>query len=163
MPLTYANKPLGTVGPVELQEVEVIVDSGACETVMPRNLCQLIPIVPSAQSIAKVEYQMASGKDIPNLGERHCEVYAEGSPHPLLMHFQVADVHRPLLSLSKAADMGFRSYLDDNGAWLEDVENCECLPIERKGDSYVMKLWVRGVQAESAAAVEPSTPFVGRG
>ena len=67
MPLTYANKPLGTVGPAEWQEIEVIVDSGACETVMPRNLCQLIPMVPSAQSLAKVEYMVASGQDIPNL------------------------------------------------------------------------------------------------
>ena len=89
---------------------------------MPRNLCQLISIVPSAQSLAKIEYEVASGKTIPNLGKRHCEVYAEGYDCPLLMHFQVADVHRPLLSLSKAADMGFGSYLDQNGGWLEDVE-----------------------------------------
>ena len=138
-------------------------DSGACETVMPRSMCSMIPIVPSAQSLAKVEYEVASGKNIPNLGERHCEVYADGYSEPLLMHFQVADVHRPLLSLSKAADMGFRSYLDNNGGWLEDVESGECLPIERKGDLYVMKLWVRGVQAEAAATVQPNTPFVGRG
>ena len=132
MPMTHANRPLHNVGPSDWTEIEVIVDSGACETVMPRNLCQLIPLVPSAQSLAKVEYEVASGKNIPNLGERHCEVYADGYPDPLLMHFQVADVHRPLLSLSKAADMGFRSYLDNNGGWLEDVESGECLPIERK-------------------------------
>ena len=59
--------------------------------------------------------------------------------------------------------MGFRSYLDNNGGWLEDIESGECLPIERKGDLYVMKLWVRGVQIEPAATVEPSAPFVGRG
>ena len=159
MPLTLANRSLGAVGPAEWQEIEVIVDSGACETVMPRNLCQMIPIVPSAQSLAKVEYQVASGKDIPNLGERHCEVYAEGSPNPLMMHFQVADVHRPLLSISKAADMGFRSYLDDQGGWLEDMETGECIPIERKGDLYVLKLWVRAVQSE----VNTEAPFAGRG
>ena len=161
MPLTYANKPLSNVGPAEWTCIEVIVDSGACETVMPRNLCQLIPIVPSAQSLAKIEYEVASGKTIPNLGERHCEVYAEGYDSPLLMHFQVADVHRPLLSLSKAADMGFRSYLDQNGGWLEDVETGECLPIERKGDLYVMNLWVRGVQQDQP--VNSGAPFVGRG
>ena len=70
-PLTYAHKPLGNVGRSDWNEIEVIVDSGACETVMPRNLCQLIPIVPSAQSLAKIEYEVASGKTIPNLGGRH--------------------------------------------------------------------------------------------
>ena len=92
-PFIRANQPLANVGPTEWTSIEIIVDSGACETVMPRNLCQLIPIVPSAQSLAKIEYEVASGKNIPNLGERHCEVYADGCEHPLLMHFQVADVH----------------------------------------------------------------------
>ena len=159
MPLTYAGTDVCGIAQTEWACIDVIVDSGACETVMPRNLCQLIPIVPSAQSIAKVEYQVASGKDIPNLGERHCEVYAEGSPHPLLMHFQVADVHRPLLSLSKAADMGFTSCLDDQGGWLEDVETGECIPIVRKGDLYVLKLWIRGVHSE----VSNEAPFARQG
>ena len=78
MPLTHANPVLAAVGPSEWTCIEVIVDSGACETVMPKDLCQLIPIVPSKQSLAKMEYEVASGKSIPNLGERRCEVYAEG-------------------------------------------------------------------------------------
>ena len=122
-PLTYANRPLNAVGMNEWEEIEVIVDSGACETVMPRGMCSNIRIRPSAQSLAKVEYEVASGQTIPNLGERHCEVWAEGGMNSLLMHFQIADVHRPLLSLSKSADMGFRSYLDSDGGWLEDMQS----------------------------------------
>ena len=74
-PLTFANKPLSAVGPREWTTIEVIVDSGACETVTPRNLLEHIRIVPSAQSRAKIEYEVASGQTIPNLGERHCEFY----------------------------------------------------------------------------------------
>ena len=135
MPLTHVNPVLAAVGPSEGTFIEVIVDSGACETVMPRELCQRIPRVPSTQSLAKMEYEVASGKSIPHLGGRKCEVYAEGYASSLLMNFQVADVHRPLLSLSKAADMGFRSYFYVDGGWLEDMETGEVFEIERKATS----------------------------
>ena len=79
------------------------------------------------------------------------------------MHFQVADVHRPLLSLSKAADMGFRSYFDGEGGWLEDMESGDVLPIHWKGDLHVMQLWVRGIQLEDSKGVGNGTPFVRQG
>ena len=144
--MTYANKPLSAVGPREWTTIEVIVDSGACETVTPKNLLAHIQIVPSAQSKANIEYEVASGQCIPNLGERHCEIYTDGSAKSMLINFQVADVHRPLLSLSRAADMGYESYLGKYGGWLEDTETGEWLPIERKGDLYVMKMHVRAAQ-----------------
>ena len=103
--------------------------------------------MPSEQSRAKVEYEVASGHTVPNLGERHCEVFTEGCKKSLLINFQVADVHRPLLSLSRAADMGFKSYLGKEGGWLEDTETGEWLPIKRKGDLYVMDMRIRAAPA----------------
>ena len=150
-PLTFAHKQLSAVGPAEWTAIKVIVDSGACETVMPRNMLAHIQIRPSAQSRAKIEYEVASGSTIPCLGERNCEMYAEGCTRSLLINFQVADVHRPLLSLSRAADMGYRSYLEKDGGWLEDTETGEWLPIQREGDLYVMTMHVRAAPANSAA------------
>ena len=77
-------------------------------------------------------------------GERHCEIFCEGAESSMMMHFQVADIHRPLLSLSRAADQGFRSYLDWYGGYLEDTKTGECIPIQRRGNLYVMQIWVRG-------------------
>ena len=87
---------------------------------------------------------VASGKAVPNLGERHCEIFCEGAESSMMMHFQVADIHRPLLSLSRAADQGFRSYLDWYGGYLEDTKTGETIPIQRRGNLYVMQIWVRG-------------------
>ena len=116
--------------------------------------------------MAKVEYEVASGQTIPILGERHCEVVAEGSESSLLMHFQVADVHRPLLSLSRAADMGFVSHLDSGGGWLEDTHSGEWIPIQRSGDLYVINLWVRGCKDNDAVEAKPEvssgSPFIGQ-
>ena len=136
--------------------VEVIVDSGACETVMPRSMCSHIAIVPSEQSVVEVEYQVASGLDIPNLGERHCEIFAEGNSSSMLMHFQVADVHKPLLSLSKAADMGFTSHLDAYGGYIEDSQTGERMQIHRRGNLYILQMWIK--QAPSPIAAQPAAP-----
>ena len=121
----------------------MIVDSGACETVLPASILQHIKLRDSAGSLAKTEYEVASGKAVPNLGERHCEVWCGGVNSAMLMHFQVADIHRPLLSLSRAADQGFRSHLEQDGGWLENTMTGEVIPIQRRGNLYILELWVR--------------------
>ena len=151
------NGALNAMGPAEWTLVDVIADSGACETVMPASMLGNIVLRDSAASIAKVEYEVASGKAVPNLGEKHCEIYCEGAQQSMLMHFQVADIHRPLLSLSRAADQGFVSHLDYYGGWLEDTSTGEVIPIQRRGNLYIMQIWIR------AAPSETVTGFAGRG
>ena len=137
------NQSLSNVNPSEWIMVEVIADSGACETVLPKHLCNNIKLRESVGSKAGVEYEVASGKAVKNLGERHCEVYCEGAGNSMMMHFQVADIHRPLLSLSRAADQGFRSVLDQHGGYLEDTQSGEQIPIQRRGNLYIMQIWIR--------------------
>ena len=98
-----------SISPAEWVLVDVIADSGACETVMPKGLCSNIQFRESAASKAGVEYEVASGNLVSNLGERHCEIFHDGAGSSMMMQFQVADIHRPLLSRSRAADQGFRS------------------------------------------------------
>ena len=54
-------------------------------------------------------YEVADGNEIPNLGERRCVMWTEGSQDARKITLQVADVHKALLSLSRCADMGFES------------------------------------------------------
>ena len=53
------------------------------------------------------EYEIANGQSIPNLGERRCEFMTVGSATAKRITFQVADVHKPLLSITACGDMGF--------------------------------------------------------
>ena len=76
-----------------------------------------------------------------------------------MMQFQVADIHRPLLSLRRAADQGFRSHLDWYGDYLEDIKIGETIPIQRRGNLYVMQIWVRG----SVDKAPDDSGFVRRG
>ena len=138
------SQGLNSVSPAEWVLIDVTADSGACETVTPKGLCPNIALREFAASKAGVEQEVGSGKAIPNLGERHFEISCEGAGSSMMMYLQVADIHRPLLSLSRAADQGFRSYLDWYGGYLEDTKTGEINPTQRRENLYAMQIWVRG-------------------
>ena len=66
-----------------------------------------------------------------------------GAKRPKRITFQVADVHKPLLSITRIADAGFDCWLSQYGGVLWDNWSDETIPIQRKGNLYVMKTWIR--------------------
>ena len=129
--------------PEEWIELEVTVHSGACSSVMPIASCEGIDIIENELSRNGAEYEAANGATIPDLGERRCEVMTVGSLQPKRITFQVADVHKPLLSISGCADMGFDCFLGQNGGQLRDRVTGELIPLERHGSLYTVRMWVR--------------------
>ena len=82
-PLSYTQKIMGMMGKATLSacspaeewiEVELTADSGACDTVVPRKTTEVIPILTSLASLRGMEYEVANGQSIPNLGGRRCLV-----------------------------------------------------------------------------------------
>ena len=67
----------------------------------------------------------------------------ENNRTPKIIAFQVADVHKALLSVTRAADMGYQCVLGKHGGWLQDDASQERIPIQRKGNLYVMRVWVK--------------------
>ena len=124
-------------------EVELTADTGACDTVMPRAMAQCIPIQPSLQSLSSMMYEVADGNEIPNLGERRCVMWTEGASVGRKINLQVADVHKALLSLSRCADMGFESRFGRRAGVLIDEESGDIIPLQRKGNLYVLKCWLK--------------------
>ena len=80
---------MNSVSLAEWVLIDVIADSGACETVMPNSFFSNIALRESAPSRAGVEYEVASGKAVPNFGKRHCDIFGEGTGSSMIMHFQV--------------------------------------------------------------------------
>ena len=66
-----------------------------------------------------------------------------GAESPKKIVFQVADVHKALLSISKVADAGYECHLNKEGGYLLDTYTGEVVPIARKGSLYVMKAWIK--------------------
>ena len=125
------------------KEIEVTIDSGACDTVIPSAECSEYKLHESEQSQSGMEYEVANGESIPNLGERRCLMMTEGSRQVKRINFQVVDVHKALLSVSRAADMGFECKLGRSGGTLTDTVTQEVIPIKRNGNLYTMRAWVR--------------------
>ena len=127
----------------EWYEIELTADTGACDTVMPKAMCPGIRVVESPQSKAGLEYEVATGQAIPNLGQRCCELWTEGATVGKAINVQVADVHKALLSLSRCADMGFESRFGSAFGCLIDTQTNEIIPLQRRGNLYILKAWVR--------------------
>ena len=135
----------------EWEEIELCADTGACDNVMPKEMGKHIPILASLMSKAGGKYECANAANIANLGERRCLLWADNSSGPKGIVIQVADVHKPLLSLSRCADMGFESRFGKYAGALIDSSTGEWIPLLRKGNLYVLKAWIR------------SDPFVRQG
>ena len=69
--------------------------------------------------------------------------------------FQVADVHKPLLSISRIADLGFDCILGKAGGYLADTVTGERIPLTRRDNLYVLKAWVKQDPNDTAPFVGP--------
>ena len=131
------------------------VDSGACDTVVPLSLCSDIVCHESEQQRSGLEYEVANGASIRNEGENRCLMMTRNAQAPKRITFHVADVHKALLSISRASDAGFECHLGARGGCLLDTYTGERVPIARKGNLYVMKAWVK----EDQAGAKPAQGF----
>ena len=72
--------------------------------------------------------------------------------------FQVADVHKPLLSVSRCADMGFKCILEKESGYLEHQQTGECIPLHRRDNLYHMRVWVKNDLAAQPIPGDPRPP-----
>ena len=87
------------------ERVVLTVDSGASDTVLPPNIACNIPL--SHSSRVGIEYEVANGAVVVNLGERKAEMkLREDDTSSMLMSFQVVEVHKPLLAVSRLVENG---------------------------------------------------------
>ena len=90
-----------------------------------------------------MKYGVATGASIPKLGETKCEMWTEGASAAKTINKQVGDAHNALLSLSRCADMGFESRFGKQMGCLIDTELGEVIPLQRRGNLYVLRCWIR--------------------
>ena len=70
-------------------------------------------------------------------------MWTDGAKASRKINLQVAKVHKPLLSLSRCADMGFESRFGRVAGALIDSETGDVVPLQRKGNLYVLKCWLK--------------------
>ena len=148
--ITEMLAPIKTIEPEQInnitadgkwEEIELAVDSGATESVGPAELVAHVPTLPSPASQRGVMYEVASGHQIPNEGEKKFEAITEEGV-PKKMCIQIADVNQGLLSVSKATKAGNRVVFDVDGSFIENKSTGSKTWLQERNGMYILKLWV---------------------
>ena len=101
----------------EWEEIDMGVDSGATETVVGPDMLAGIDTFAGDQKKQGVEYEVATGKLIPNLGEKNFVAVSENEIARQITA-QVCDVSQPLLSVRKMMQAGNRIVFDSDGSYI---------------------------------------------
>ena len=88
------------------------VDSGAADHVMPLGWLAWILVTASLGSMRGLHYVSASGNRLPNKGEQKVKFLTRDGIWATLL-FQVAGINKPLVSVSRLIDEGWRVVFDD--------------------------------------------------
>jgi hypothetical protein len=126
----------------EWEEIELAVDSGATETVMGEDMLECVDVKEGRASKAGVEYEVANGDKIPNLGEKKFVGHSEEGVMRGITA-QVCDVNKALLSVKRMMTAGNRVVFDEDGSFIEDKATKEKMWLKEDKGLFVVKLWVK--------------------
>ena len=133
--------------------METVIDSGAAESVAPASMAPWVPTVPSEGSKRGQVYMSANGAKLANLGEKHFQVVtAEGNPAAAT--FQVAEVTRPLCSVTRICDRGNKVVFTSEGGYIENTVSGVKTGFSRRNNVYVMEMYVEEPHSHATAAAD---------
>ena len=116
-------------------------DSGASESVAPPDMCPSYPINESEGSRMGMNYRTASNNTIPNLGEQCLNILLEDGRESKVK-YNIADVSRPLNSISEICDGGNQVIFGKGGGIIYNIESGNETYFKREGGIYVMDFYV---------------------
>ena len=155
MPITMDND--AAVYPVEQwreTDIEITLDSGACDHIMDAEDAPGYVVEPSVGSRRGKCFTVGNGARVPNEGQMRASMEAEaqsGDRPRIQSTFQVAEISRPLMSVSKICDQGYGCLFTKEGAQVLDQEGKEICKFGRSEGLYV-----------STMKLKPPEPFRGQ-
>ena len=144
------------------EEVEMVMDSGATDTVIGRGVLTKVKKKKGIACIRRAEYELANGEHMPNLGEKTFSgITCEGTVRETVA--QVADVAQNLMSVNTCLRAGNRVVFDEDGSYIENKANGTINWLSKKGDLWTMKLWAKNEQETGDEEAEDSEAEQGKG
>ena len=127
------------------EKLTLLVDSGASDTVVPQTVC------PGAElhwtPKVGIEYEIADGGTLDNLGERRCLLKTSESANAkdaFMMAFQVVDVNKPLLLVFKVCEQGHSVLFEkDRGALLVQGDPKSRIEFRKVGGTCELDVWLK--------------------
>jgi hypothetical protein len=144
---SHTDVPLHSVGwkdeshPMWVR-IRTVMDSGAADSVAPPTLAPQVEITESPGSRRGQCYVSASAGRMPNMGQKVLNIQTnEGKDTTVL--YQIAEVSRPLTSVSATCDRGNWVVYTPEGGFIHNCQTQERTYFERKGGIYELDLWIR--------------------
>ena len=125
------------ISQVQEGSTRLTIDSGAVESVAPPSFAPAYGVRSSAGSRAGTRYRGAGGNSIPNLGEKKIGVTTEEG-QKAAMTFQIAQVTKPLVAVSKVCDKDNVVCFTRDGGMIKNTITGKSIPIQRVGGTHVM-------------------------
>ena len=127
------------------EEVLMAVDSGASETVIGEDMAVSAVLKESEGSRRGVEYKVANGDSIPNLGEKKFQAETQEGIRKGITA-QVCSVQQGLLSVKKMVDKGHRVVFDPKGSYVQDIVTNERMNMKEKHGMYFISFWTKSAR-----------------
>ena len=121
---------------------KVTIDSGAAESVMPRDMLSGEPLVEGEAKKAGVRYVAANGARMENYGEKKVRFKKEGLAGVNSMLFQVTDVGKPLASVARILDKGNTVVFSRGrgGSYVVNDRTGRRIPLVEEKGTFVMEV-----------------------
>ena len=91
-----------------------------------------------------VQYEIATGKLIPNLGEKQMMAVTECGVVRQIKA-QVCGVNKGLLAVTKMSEAGHKTVFSKHENYIEDEMTGERIWMSEKNGAYTLKMWVKPV------------------
>ena len=138
------------------ERLVLTVDSGASDTVIPSSVARNLPILHSSK--VGIEYEVANGGVLVNLGERKAKVImSRESDAPFIMSFQVVEVHKPLLAVSRLVKAGHKVLFDDVDPHIL-LSTGQKLKMTDNGGTYEVEIWIENPAGDPKQAMPFGRP-----
>ena len=124
-------------------EVEVTLDSGCCNHVLDSEDAPGYLVQESPGSRRGQSFVVGSGERVPNKGQVHLNLEAHvsnGRPLSAQSTFEVAEVSRPLMSVSRICEQGHSCLFTSEGAKVIDSSGKELYSFKNSNGLYVANM-----------------------
>jgi hypothetical protein len=140
---TDDGDPVMPVGEWHDVDIEVTLDSGCCNHVLDAEDAPGYQVSESAGSRRGQNFIVGNGEKVPNEGQVRLNMEApmvDGAAMPIQSTFQVAEISRPLMSVSKICDQGYTCVFTKDGAQVLGSDRKPVCEFGRSNGLYVANM-----------------------
>ena len=132
----------GSTGKTKWIKVPIAMDSGSMANVTPPSIFSVMVQATEASKNKEV-FHGADNTAIPNLGSQMASGKSDSDkPVDINIEFEVANISRPLGSVSKLLRKGNKIVFDEGNSYIKNKKSGEQISLREEGGLFFLDVWV---------------------